>query len=303
MRSEKPKVTVLMPVYNGEKYLREAIDSILSQTFTDFEFLIVNDGSTDGSVNIINSYDDPRICLVHNEKNLKLPAALNKGIDLARGAYIARMDCDDLSLPARLVRQVAFMDAHPEYGLCASNMIIVNTEKEIIGPGFVDTAVPSEWTLLWENPFGHPTVMLRKEVLDKYNLRYRELFSEDSDLWSRLVLTARITRLPEVLLHYRSHSDSAFSQNARGHILQAIESSKQLACAIAGQEVPEFHRELTIYPQAMGEPPKHYDISAVKEWIDLLLYNCRKIFGWDELSYQHAKNDSPRLLGRILPKQ
>ena len=97
--NNNPKVTVFMPVYNGEKYLREAIDSILNQTFTDFEFLIINDGSTDSSVEIINSYDDSRIRLIHNEKNLKLVATLNKGLDLARGKYIARMDCDDISLP------------------------------------------------------------------------------------------------------------------------------------------------------------------------------------------------------------
>src|SRR5215472_9201923 len=99
-----------MPVYNGEKHLREAIDSILSQTFRDFEFLIINDGSTDGSVEIIASYRDPRILLVHNEKNLGLIATLNRGMDLARGEYITRMDCDDISLPRRLEKQVAFME-------------------------------------------------------------------------------------------------------------------------------------------------------------------------------------------------
>jgi len=98
MSLENPKVTVLMPVYNGEQYLREAIESILTQSFTDFEFLIINDGSTDSSVEIIESYDDPRIRLIHNEANLKLVATLNKGVDLARGEYIARMDCDDISL-------------------------------------------------------------------------------------------------------------------------------------------------------------------------------------------------------------
>ena len=300
MSNENPKVTVLMPVYNGEKYLREAIDSILNQTFTDFEFLIVNDGSTDGSVDIINSYSDPRIRLINNETNLKLPAALNRGLDAARGQYIARMDCDDISLPERLARQVAFMDNYPAYGLCGTNMIIVTIEKQVIGQCWGDTSVPFEWILLWENPIAHPTVMLRREVLDTFNLRYRELLSEDTDLWSRLVLHARIIRLHADLLYYRSRPDGAFSQNAGGHLRQAIESSRELASALTGQAAPEFHRELTIYPQAMGEPAKHYDLAAVSNWLGLLLENSRMRFGWDDTTYQQAKNDSQRLLARIL---
>src|SRR4030067_2802339 len=108
--SISPKVTVLMSVYNGEKYLEKAINSILNQTFTDFEFLIVNDGSTDGSVKIIESYNDHRIRLVHNEANIGLINSLNKGLDLAQGEYVARMDCDDISLTERLPKKVSFLE-------------------------------------------------------------------------------------------------------------------------------------------------------------------------------------------------
>src|SRR6187397_2012165 len=105
----EPLVTVLMSVYNAEKYLREAIDSILNQTYRNFEFIIINDASTDGSEAIINSYKDERIRLISNSQNLRLTASLNKGIDLAKGKYIARMDADDASLPERLQKQVTFM--------------------------------------------------------------------------------------------------------------------------------------------------------------------------------------------------
>jgi len=111
-----PKVTVLMPVYNAEKYLKEAIGSILGQSFSDFEFLIINDGSTDSSVKIIKSYDDPRIRFIANEKNLGVIPTLNKGFALAQGEFIARMDADDISLPKRLELQADFMDKHPEAG-------------------------------------------------------------------------------------------------------------------------------------------------------------------------------------------
>jgi len=298
---ENPKVTVLMPVYNGEKYLRDAVESILNQTFTDFEFLIINDGSTDGSAGIINSYCDPRICLVNNETNLKLVASLNKGLGLARGEYIARMDCDDISLPDRLAKQVAFMDAFPEYGLCGTNMMITDMGGNLISSQcWPETPVPLEWTLLWENPVAHPTVMLRTRTLQEFNLNYRDVPSEDLDLWCRLVLRAKIARLPEVLLHYRFHSDSAFNLKKKDHLLQAIRSSRDLAFAITQQDVPEFHGALTVYPGAMGEPSRHYEIRAVNEWLELLLEKCREKFNWDDLSYRYAKDDCRRLLARIL---
>ena len=120
-----------MPVYNGERYLREAIDSILNQTFKDFEFLIINDGSTDLSVEIIESYADKRISLAHNGQNLGLITTLNRGFDLACGEYIARMDCDDISLPDRLEKQVVFMDNHPEIGICGSWVSAISDEKLI----------------------------------------------------------------------------------------------------------------------------------------------------------------------------
>lgn len=110
---QKPLFSVLMPVYNGEKYLREAIDSILEQTLTDFEFLIIDDGSKDNSVQIINSYNDPRIRLVKNETNLGISKTLNRGIEMASAEFIARMDADDISYPARLQKQYDYLIKHP----------------------------------------------------------------------------------------------------------------------------------------------------------------------------------------------
>ena len=115
-----PTVTVLLSVYNGERYLRESIESILNQTFTDFEFLIINDGSTDDSRRIISSYDDPRIQLIDNEQNIGLSQSLNKGLKLARGTYIARQDADDISEPERLAKQVSYMDRNPHIALLGS---------------------------------------------------------------------------------------------------------------------------------------------------------------------------------------
>ena len=133
-----PKVTVLMPVYNGSKYLKAAIDSILSQSFTDFEFLIINDGSTDDSVKIINSYHDQRIKLIDNKINQGLVAVLNQGLKLAIGEYIARMDSDDFSTCNRLSQQVRFMDKHNDIGVLGSWVKIMKGSDEFLGRYFLN---------------------------------------------------------------------------------------------------------------------------------------------------------------------
>ena len=205
MISEDPKVTVLMPVYNGEKYLKKAIDSILCQTFKEFEFLIINDGSTDKSVEMIKTYSDPRIRLVENEENLGLIATLNKGIDLARGKYIARMDQDDISLPERLVKQIAFMDTHPEVGVCGTWAKIIDDQGRVISLRRTPKGKAAH-RLCWRpTPFIHPSCMLRSALIKEY--RYRSGFphAEDYDLWLRLCLKTHFANIGEYLLLYRVH--------------------------------------------------------------------------------------------------
>ena len=129
---KNPKVTVLMSVYNGEKYLQEAIDSILEQTFKDFEFLIINDGSTDKTGEILESYHDLRIKIINNEKNIGLTKSLNKGLKLARGEYIARQDADDISMPERLEKEVEFLETHQDYAVVGAFAKIINKNSEIL---------------------------------------------------------------------------------------------------------------------------------------------------------------------------
>jgi len=206
-----PKVTVLMPVYNAEKYVGEAIESILNQTFKDFEFLIINDGSTDKSLDVINSYSDPRIRVVNNETNLGLSPTLNKGIDLSNGEYIARMDADDISLPTRLLKQSVHMDKHPEIGICGTWI-----------EGFGNPLLCGIWktqknhdellcNLMYGSSFAHPSVILRKSILIKYqSIRYEDFYTpcEDYRLWYSLLKVTKGANLQEVLLCYRRERDS-----------------------------------------------------------------------------------------------
>lgn len=205
-----PRVTVLMAVYNGEAYLSEAIDSILRQTFQDFEFLIVDDASTDQSLKIIQAQGNPSIRLVCNDENLGLAASLNRGLDLARGEYVARMDCDDVSLPTRLAKQVAFLDTNPDIGGCgtwvrylangAGKVVRYPSDPEIIRAG-----------LLFNPLVAHPSVMLRKEPFSRYGLCYDPTLrrSQDYELWSRAAHHLLFSNVQEVLLLYRLHPAQA----------------------------------------------------------------------------------------------
>lgn len=208
MTSVVPKVTVLMPVYNGEQFLREAIDSILNQTFTDFEFMIINDASTDDSVEIVESYKDRRINLIHNETNIGLIATLNKGLALACGEYIARMDADDKSLPERLAKQVKFLDAEPDIAVVGTGIQMIDGSGHKIGPHilFPESHNLIRWRLCFSSPIVHPTVMLRKaEVLKVGGYRPEAQQAEDYDLWERLSHICKLLNMREVLLLLRKH--------------------------------------------------------------------------------------------------
>ena len=201
-----PYVTVLMPVYNGEKYLKEAVDSILNQTFEDFEFLIIDDGSTDRSLEILKSYKDPRIRIFQNEKNIGLIKSLNKGLKLTQGKYIARMDADDISLPERLEKQITFMDVSPKIGVCGTWLQTFGEIKKTV----VKSPLNHEdicARMFCDNSIWHPTVIFRKDIIDRYHLFYDENVQgcEDYKLWVEMAKVTILANLPEVLLLYRIH--------------------------------------------------------------------------------------------------
>jgi glycosyltransferase involved in cell wall biosynthesis len=201
-----------MPVYNGEKYLREAIDSILNQTFTDFEFLIIDDGSNDKSSKIIEAYakKDPRIRFLSNSSNLGLINTLNKGIAEAKANYIARMDADDIALPNRLEKQIQFLHKNPEVSVLGTNMTLIdensNFIKEVILP---PESLLIKWSLHFFCPLAHPTVICRRSMLLEiggYNEDFKNI--EDYELWLRASVKYKFYNLNESLLCYRLHSSS-----------------------------------------------------------------------------------------------
>lgn len=201
-----PIVSVLLPVYNCERYLADAIESILTQSFSDFEFIIIDDGSTDRSSEVIASFGDQRIKVFQHE-NRGLAATLNRGIGLATGKYIARQDQDDLSYPERLAHQVAFMEAHPNCALLGTWAQIMEIDRVVnrFHRHPVDDA-ELRYLMLFNNPFVHSSVMLRRSALDQvggYTTDPDRQPPEDFELWSRLARVGGIANLGEVLLAYR----------------------------------------------------------------------------------------------------
>jgi glycosyltransferase involved in cell wall biosynthesis len=196
-----PQVTVLMPVFNASKYLREAMDSILVQSFKDFEFLIIDDGSTDDSVEIINTYQDPRIRLLKNENNLGISDTLNKGIERSSTSLIARMDADDISHPSRLEKQVQYMDNHPQCALLSTWANVVDQHKKFVRLERYRTEF-YYYNLTFECWMYHSTIMFRKDMIQavgSYSMKY----SEDYDLFWKVSQRFEIGNLMEALVDYR----------------------------------------------------------------------------------------------------
>jgi glycosyltransferase involved in cell wall biosynthesis len=204
---DTPLVTVLMPAYNSELYLGEAIESVLKQTFQDFEFIIINDGSTDETGVILDWYrqQDSRIQAYHVHHQGYVPL-LNMGCQLAQGKYIARMDADDISLPDRLTKQVAFMEAHLEIGLCGTWVKTIGQTAGLVWTYVADD--PNiRCQLLFDSVLAHPSVMIRRDLFERMGVYYDSCFepAEDYELWARAAKYAYLANLPEILLLYRVH--------------------------------------------------------------------------------------------------
>lgn len=221
----QPDITVLMPVYNAERYLREAVDSILCQSYQAFELLLINDGSSDASSEILAAYDDPRIRLVHNPANLGLIETLNRGLALAQGQFLARMDADDISHPNRLALQREFLASHPKVAVCGGSIIVQEGTRRFL-KRYPGTHQEQCCGLLFDSTLPHPGVMLRMQIMRQQGICYDPAarHAEDYDLWCRLAAYGELAALPDLLLTYRrhenqiSHQQQAAQQAAAGAV-------------------------------------------------------------------------------------
>jgi glycosyltransferase involved in cell wall biosynthesis len=213
---KNPEITVLMSVYNGERHVRGAVDSILGQTFTDFEFVIVNDGSTDGTREILESYTDPRIVFV-NQENMGLTRSLNRGLAMARGKYVARQDADDVSMAGRLERQFRYMENNPHIGLVGSYYLIVDEDDNPIEELAQDKLPLSHGELVKDHLkthfVGHGTFFFRRSVIDFVGIYDEDFrFTQDMDFLLRVSERFEIANVPEVLYGWRMSRDNITGQ-------------------------------------------------------------------------------------------
>jgi glycosyltransferase involved in cell wall biosynthesis len=220
---ENPLVTVLLPVYNGGNFLKETIQSILDQTYENFEFIIINDCSTDNSENIIQDFNDKRISYIKNNQNLELINTLNKGITISKGKYIVRIDADDIAHRERISRQVLYMEENSDVIVCGSNVALI--KNNIITNEIIEYHSDSndiKFALNFYCPFIHPSIIIRKEILIKNKLKFDLEFkhAEDYFLWTQLAAYGEFYNIPEVLTYYRLHEHQISHVNKQYQIEQ-----------------------------------------------------------------------------------
>jgi len=235
-----PKVSVLMSVYNGERYLCEAIDSILNQTFKDFEFLIINDGSTDRTADIMQSYEDLRIIIINNEKNIGLTKSLNKGLRIAKGKYIARQDADDISLPLRFEKQVDYMDKHTDVVVVSCNIEVIDDGGQTLGRS--DRAA-DPGLIAWYLPFynyigGHGRTVFRHQPVMKLGGYSEDLrYSQDYELWLCLAKSHKIAILPDVLVKWRRHDNNISVKDIDEQQSYSLANSRKRLAALTNEQL------------------------------------------------------------------
>jgi len=266
MREGMPSVSVLMPVYNGERYLAAAMESILAQTFGDIEFLIVDDGSADATPAILAGYAarDARVRVLRNPSNIGLVASLNRGLEEARAPLVARMDADDIARPERLARQVAFLRDNPDHGLVGTwAEIWVEDEKSPRAHRHPASNALLRTLLLFNNPFVHSSVMFRADMareLGGYAVGRTGSFTEDYEFWSRIARVRKVANIPLFLQVYREQAGSVTDRRENRYADSIVEISVANIEALIGDGHGRFIRDIVrMYHKQFGP----YDTNAL----------------------------------------
>lgn len=290
----KPLVSVVMGCYNDEKYIREAIDSILNQTINDLELLIIDDCSSDSTIEIIESYSDNRITFIKNTENKGLGFNLNLGVRIAKGKYIARMDADDISMPTRLERQVMYLEKHPQticVGTSARKIGDISLRTKILSP------IMKQYTsyhhiqvaLLLGTPMLHPSVMFNRQLLLKTGLNYNPSYrrAQDYELWSRMIACQyKMENLPDILFCYRYTKTQASAKHRDDQIKRSLPIYKQLIVNFINKEVSD--EDLQIHAQfATAQTITKNDIIKLRKWIFFFLKESK---AKDSIDYEFMLN-------------
>ena len=238
-----PLVSVVMATYNGEQFIKEAIASVLEQTLKDFEFIIVDDGSTDTTAQIINTFEDNRIQYLKKEKNSGIADSLNLGISRAKGNYIARMDDDDVCMPNRFKEQLKILEKNSGIILCGTGVNLIDGKTKMNPEHSKDIKMQ----MLFSNAITHPTVMIRKEALIGYKYKPNKVPSEDYDLWSRLIWKGEFYNIQTPLLFYRYLKTSETSTRRQDQLQLNVSISKFMFEKAGFIDLPNSNENIRIF--------------------------------------------------------
>jgi glycosyltransferase involved in cell wall biosynthesis len=288
----KPTVTVLLPAYNAAPTLLGAVDSVFGQSYTDFELLVMDDGSTDATAEVLKSCRDSRVRVVRSERNQGLIAVLNQGLELARGKYIARMDADDTAHPRRLELQLGFLEAHPDVGICGTWFRVRGGwRRTVVRTPTSHQAISAR--LFFRSPFAHPTVAFRRAFLEESGLRYdpQAVDAEDFDLWVRARERTRFANIPRVLLDYQVHSDQTSSRRMRSQLESAGRARlRQLSQLLPGATTEE--KELHLRACDGYRFASAGELLEARAWLDRLALANRQARLFTEEAFGDALADA-----------
>ncbi len=287
--NSQPLVSVLMPVYNAEKHLKEAMNSILLQTYQHLEVVIVNDGSTDGSEALLLSYDDPRIRLLVNSENKGLIYSLNYGLSACKGKYVARMDADDICMQERIAEQVAFMEQHPEIGVCGCDYTQFSESGEQSFRALSDhDEILSQ--MIFNSSVVHPSLMLRRSVLQDFDPVFNPGYhhSEDYELWSKLILQTQFSAVHRLLFRYRIHAAQVTQKHSEQQQLSASRVRKELLGKLGFSYTEQ---EVDLLSQMAA-----HRLFDKKEQLDLLEQFLEKLIAQNDQS----KRIAPEIFKKVL---
>ena len=246
MNKKKAQISIIMAAYNAEKYISESIESILDQTYKKFELIIINDGSTDGTLSLIKKFRDTRVILINNKNNLGKPISRNRGIKKARGEYIAIMDADDISLRYRLKSQINFKKSHKNIGACGSWAKTIGDSNYLLKHPTDPEEIKAR--LFFENTFVHSSVMFRRKLLDRFNLKYDTAYKkvQDYDLLTRCSFLFPLGNLPKILVIYRDTKNKEYYQNSYQKYIDMIRRKNLKRLGIFNLKNLEIYKKICL---------------------------------------------------------
>ena len=295
-----PKVSIIMPCYNTEKYIEKAVQSVLDQTYRNFELIIIDDDSTDKTWEIIEQYakkDFRVICTRKTENEKGISKSMNKGIEMARGEYITRMDSDDIIIPEKIFRQVQFLDKNEEYGVCSVNIAMMDNLGNIYNENvYPEQKVPSEWTFLWTNPVPNAPCMYRTNIIKDNNITFSNLrTAEDYDFLEKLITKTKVYMINLPLYYYRYNEKSTYNKNRAETFKNSLNISKRYYMEVTKKNTPDFYKFLTWFYTNEDEPIIE-DVQVINEFLEKTAKEFKEYYKWTDEQYSNVKTDILKII-------